>query len=120
MYGAGEGGARRVYPRVCGGTVAKNRKDARESLAKRIRPTLERPNEVWLALYAVSGGRGGRDRPEVRVHYVKAWDDGGTFSVTTEDHAGNVLIPFFKADEWEELDKRRRGILVYAADGDGG
>lgn len=100
--------------------IAKNRKDARESWAKRIRPTLEVPNEVWLTLYAVSGGRGRRDRPEVRVHYVKAWNDGGTFSVTTEDHAGNVLITFFRADEWEDLDKRRRGILVYSADRSGG
>ena len=85
----------------------------REQLAKRIRPTLEEPDEVWLALYAVHDGR--RDRPEVRTHYVKVWDDEGSFSVGVEDRAGNVLWTWFQTD-WEGLNQRRRGILVYAAE----
>ena len=35
-----------------------------------------------------------------------------------EDRAGNVLWTWFPTD-WEGLDQRRRGILVYAADQDG-
>ena len=93
--------------------VALNRKEGREQLAGRIIPTLQRPNEVWLNLYAVDGGKT-RPGAEIRVHYVKVWDDGGTFSVATEDHAGNILITFFEADSWAALDRRRRGILVYS------
>ena len=71
---------------------------------------------MWLALYAVRSGR--RDRPEVRTHYVKVWDKDGSFGLGVEDRAGNVLWNWFEAD-WEGLNQRRRGILVYAADGDG-
>ena len=71
---------------------------------------------MWLALYAVHSGR--RDRLEVRTHYVKVWDDEGSFGLGVEDRAGNVLWTWFPAD-WSELDNRRRGILVYAADRDG-
>ena len=96
--------------------IAEKRGDAREQLTNRILPTFEDPDEVWLALYAVRDGR--RARPEVRTHYVKVWDDEGSFGLGVEDRAGNVLWTWFPTD-WEGLDRRRRGILVYAADRDG-
>ena len=52
------------------------------------------------------------------THYVKVWDQDGSFGLGVEDRAGNVLWTWFPAD-WIELDNRRRGILVYAADRDG-
>ena len=77
---------------LCGSGVrhiAEKRGHAPEQLAKCIRPTFEDPDEVWLALYAVQSGW--RDRPEVRTHYVKVWDDKGSFGLGVEDRTGNVL-----------------------------
>ena len=71
---------------------------------------------MWLNLYTAQRGRRQDASPQIRVHYVKIWDDGGTISVATEGHAGDVLITFFEADSWAELDKRRRGILVYSSE----
>lgn len=93
--------------------VAQDRQGRRERRANRILPTLQDPDEVWLTLYAVAGEGGRPDRPEVRTHYLKVWDDGGSFSVAAEDHAGGLFWTWFPAD-WGALNARRRGILAYA------
>ncbi len=90
--------------------IARREDKFRARYVARLIPTIESPDEVWLAAYKVGA------KNENRVHFIKSWsDDKATFSVTTEDHRGNVFITFFPVGKLKELQKRRVGQPLYVA-----
>ena len=79
--------------------------DHRERFANRILPTLETPDEVWMAYY---------DTGEFRRHYIKVFDDDHNgFSVVTETKDGGMLYTFFPTSRENALNNRRFGVLLY-------
>lgn len=77
---------------------------ARVRYVNRLVPTIEDPDEVWRAEY----------KGEFRRHFLKAWDDKkATFIVVTEDGAGYLFYTFMPMSKAKEVNKRRRGALLY-------
>ena len=86
--------------------IVERRDAARERYADRILPTLQDPDEVWATYY---------DNGEVRMRWLKVWDDNrGTWDITV-DRGSNLLYNFMPACI-RKLNSRRVGFLLYAAD----
>lgn len=86
---------------------------SRLQYANRILPTLQNPNEVWIAEYA---------NGEFRKHYIKGWADGKvTLVIVAETHEGSNLVYNFIpiSSKPRKINKKRKGALVYLK-GDGG
>lgn len=86
--------------------IVKDRAHRRERYANRILPTLEEPDEVWMAYY---------DNGEFRLHYVKVWDDDrGSFCAVTQEKDEWLLYNFIPC-RLRSLNRFRIGTLLYHA-----
>jgi len=87
--------------------IASDRRGRRERYANFILPTLQDPDEIWLAFYD-------KER-EYRKRYIKIFerDDYRFLSIVRENADGNLLITFFKSRDWDYIDRQREGALLY-------
>ena len=87
--------------------IAEDRRARRERYAHFILPTLEYPEEVWLAFYP--------KQREFRKRYLKVFEgpDYRFMAIIREGADGSILKTFFKAPRWSYVDKQRQGVLIY-------
>ena len=86
--------------------MVQKRDAARERYADRILPTLRDPDEVWMTYY---------DNGEVRMRWLKVWDDNRGALDITVDRGGNLLYNFISS-RIKTLNSNRVGLLVHASD----
>jgi len=95
--------------------IADHEDKARVRFANRLLPTLEDPDEVWLAGY-----KNDRGDYEFRRHFIRGWDDKkATFTVVAEGADGWLFYTFFPTRKEKEINKRRLGELLYFRPEDG-
>jgi len=95
--------------------IADHEDKARVRFANRLLPTLEEPDEVWLAGY-----KNDRGDYEFRRHFIRGWDDKkATFTVVAEGADGWLFYTFFPTRKEKEINKRRLGELLYFRPEDG-
>ena len=88
-------------------------KQHREQWANYILPTLEDPLEVWLS--PVKNNATGKI--VYRRHFITLFDDAGknrgALAVAQENKDGPLLWTFFPQNKMGQIDKRRKGFLLY-------
>jgi len=95
--------------------IADHEDKTRVRFANRLLPTLEDPDEVWLAGYKNDKGD-----YEFRRHFIRGWDDKkATFTVVAESADGWLFYTFFPTRKEKEINKRRLGELLYFRPEDG-
>ncbi len=96
--------------------IADHEDKARVRFANRLLPTLEDPDEVWLAGY-----KNDRGDYEFRRHFIRGWDDKkATFTVVAEGADGWLFYTFFPLRNRSINSKRIGELLYYRAEKSGG
>ena len=88
-------------------------KQPREQWANYILPTLEDPLEVWLSPVKLKPS----GKIVYRRHFITLFDDAGknrgALAVAQENKDSSLLWTFFPQHKIRQMDKRRKGFLLY-------
>ncbi len=89
-------------------------KQHREQWANYILPTLEDPLEVWLSPVKIKPS----GKIVYRRHFITLFDDAcktrGALAIDQENKDGSLLWTFFPQNKMRQIDKRRKGFLLYS------
>lgn len=98
--------------------IAKDRNAALEQYTTHILYTLLNPDEVWRVCHTGQAGQEHRKK-YLKVLGVDETKIGFVASVREEPDERNTLLTVSKCERWEDIDRQRRGELVYSTSWEG-